>query len=247
MTERERLIELIKQKQDGGSKYGDNILHETKCSNAELADYLLENGVIVPPVKVETTVYYTDSYRHLIKPLEIIGFEVDYTKRICKYYCRGGDYTPAWFKPAEIGKTIFLTREEAEKALVERSKQMIDFTITAIKSIELYDNGMEIVKKNVPDAIKVSASTFRDFCQGKNLDSHPNTISEQTAYLDEYGNVVAGCIWGHKGYNDTEYLINPELYELSHKQKKLIKDEYAQVREPKLVMTLNDVKSVKID
>ena len=122
VTERERLIELIKQKQDGGSKYGDNILHETKCSNAELADYLLENGVIVPPVKVETTVYYTDSYRHLIKPLEIIGFEVDYTKRICKYYCRGGDYTPAWFKPAEIGKTIFLTREEAEKALAERSK-----------------------------------------------------------------------------------------------------------------------------
>ena len=74
----------------------------------------------MPPVKVETTVYYTDSYRHLIKPLEIIGFEVDYTKRICKYYCRGGDYTPAWFKPAEIGKTVFLTREEAEKALEER-------------------------------------------------------------------------------------------------------------------------------
>ena len=45
MTERERLIELIKQKQNGGSKYGDNILHETKCSNAELADFLLENGV----------------------------------------------------------------------------------------------------------------------------------------------------------------------------------------------------------
>ena len=106
---------------------------------------------------------------------------------------------------------------------------------------------MEIVKKNVPDAIKVSASTFRDFCQGKNLDSHPNTISEQTAYLDEYGNVVAGCIWGHKGYNDTEYLINPELYELSQKQKKHIQDEYAQVREPTLVWTLDDVKSVKID
>ena len=123
---------------------------------------------------------------------------------------------------------------------------MIDFTITAIESIEMYNNGMEIVKKNVPDAIKVSASTFRDFCQDKNLDSHPNTISEQTAYLDEYGNVVAGCIWGHKGYNDTEYLINPKLYELSQKQKKLIKDEYAQVREPKLIMTLDDVKSVKI-
>lgn len=122
-----------------------------------------------------------------------------------------------------------------------------DFTITSIESIKMYDNGMEMVKKNIPDAIKVSASTFRDFCQGKNLDSHPNTISEQTAYLDEYGNVVAGCIWGHKGYNDTEYLINPKLYELSQEQKRHIQNEYAQVREPTLVWTLDDVKSVKID
>ena len=123
---------------------------------------------------------------------------------------------------------------------------MIDFTITSIESIKMHDKGMEMVKKNVPDYIKVSASTFRDFCKGKNLDSHPNTISEQTAYLDEYGNVVAGCIWGHKGYNSSKYLINPELYELSQKQKKLIKDEYAQVREPTLVWTLDDVKSVEI-
>lgn len=122
-----------------------------------------------------------------------------------------------------------------------------DFTITSIESIEMYDSGMEIVKKNKPDYIKVSASTFKDFCQDKNLDSHPNTISEQTAYLDEYGNVVAGCIWGHKGYNSSKYLINPELYELSQKQKKHIQDEYAQVREPKLIVTLNDVKSVEID
>ena len=123
---------------------------------------------------------------------------------------------------------------------------MIDFTITSIESIEMYDNGMEIVKKNVTDAIKVSASTFRDFCQDKNLDSHPNTISEQTAYLDEYGNVVAGCIWGHKGYNDTEYYINPKLYKLSQEQKRHIQDEYAQVREPTLVWTLDDVKSMEI-
>ena len=55
--------------------------------------------------------------------------------------------------------------------------------------------------------------------------------------------VVSG---GHKGYDSSKYLINPELYELSQKQKKLIKDEYTQVREPKLIMTLDDVKSVEI-
>ena len=121
MTERERLIELLKKAPYGANaitlsdKHKDSIL-------GEIADYLLENGVVVPPVKVGATVYCTDSSRHLIKPLEIIGFEVDYTKRICKYYCRGGDYTPAWFKPAEMGKTVFLTREEAEKVLVERSE-----------------------------------------------------------------------------------------------------------------------------
>lgn len=125
MTERERLVKLLKNDScespmlcDPNCKYASL----KRCYEERTADYLLENGVIVPPVKVETTVYYTDSYRHLIKPLEIIGFEVDYTKRICKYYCRGGDYTPVWFKPAEMGKTVFLTREEAEKVLVERSE-----------------------------------------------------------------------------------------------------------------------------
>ena len=119
MTERERLIELLMQGDIAASKQGVFNCCMCKREAETIADYLIENGVIVPPVKVGDTVYCTDSYRHLIKPLEIIGFEVDYTKRICKYYCSGGDYTPAWFKPTEIGKTVFLTREEAEKALKE--------------------------------------------------------------------------------------------------------------------------------
>ena len=122
MTEREKLIELLMQGDIAASKQGVFNCCMCKREAEILADYLLENGVIVPPVQVGATVYCTDSYRHLIKPLEIIGFEVDYTKRICKYYCSGGDYTPAWFKPAEMGKTVFLTREEAEKVLVERSE-----------------------------------------------------------------------------------------------------------------------------
>ena len=126
VTERERLVELLKNDNcpssfvcDANCKY----INSENCLAERIADYLLENGVIVPPVKVGATVYCTDSYRHLIKPLEIIGFEVDYTKRICKYYCSGGDYTPAWFKPAEMGKTVFLTREEAEKALKESEQK----------------------------------------------------------------------------------------------------------------------------
>ena len=117
MTERERLIELLMQGDIAASKQGVFNCCMCKREAEILADHLLENGVIVPPVQVGATVYCTDSYRHLIKPLEIFGF--DCTKRICKYYCSSGDYTPAWFNPAEIGKTVFLTREEAEKALKE--------------------------------------------------------------------------------------------------------------------------------
>ena len=117
MTEKDRLIELIVTAENEVFRV---FPYTNSTKRIEMvADYLLENGVIVPPVQVGATVYCTDSYRHLIKPLEIIGFEVDYTKRNCKYYCSGGDYTPAWFKPAEMGKNVFLTREEAEKALKE--------------------------------------------------------------------------------------------------------------------------------
>ena len=46
--------------------------------------------------------------------------------------------------------------------------------------------------------------------------------------------------------SNTKYYINPKLYKLSQEQKRHIQDEYAQVRESKLVMTLDDVKSVEI-
>ena len=123
---------------------------------------------------------------------------------------------------------------------------MIGFTITAIESIEVYDSGMEMVKKNVPDDIKVSHTKFKKFCRNKKLTCHTNTISELSAYFDEYDNVVAYFIWGRKPDNsDAKYYINPKLYELSQEQKRHIQNEYAQVREPTLVWTLDDVKAWK--
>ena len=122
-----------------------------------------------------------------------------------------------------------------------------DFTITSIESIEMYDNGMEMVKKNVPDDIKVSHTQFKRFCRYKNLKCRNNTAGERTVYFDEYDNLVAYFVWGRKPDNsDAEYYINPKLYELSQEQKRHIQNEYAQVREPTLVWTLDDVKSVEI-
>ena len=75
VTERERLIRLIKQKQDGGSKYGDNILHETKCSNAELADYLLANGIHITACATCDYIKYTKEKGMLI---ELMGKPIKY-------------------------------------------------------------------------------------------------------------------------------------------------------------------------
>lgn len=75
MTERERLIELLKQKQDGGSKYGDNILHETKCSNAELADYLLKNGVHITAC---ATCEYIKHLKDEGRIIELMGKPIKY-------------------------------------------------------------------------------------------------------------------------------------------------------------------------
>lgn len=110
MTERERLIELLKQKQDGGAKYGDHITHETKCSNAELADYLLENGVIVLPVKIGDTVYRISEYWH--PPY----FSTDNCFVVKRYI------STSTFKRSDIyPKDLYFTKKEAEKALAERN------------------------------------------------------------------------------------------------------------------------------
>ena len=123
-----------------------------------------------------------------------------------------------------------------------------DFTITSIESIQLYDSGMEVVKKNKPDGIKVSHTKFKRFCRHKNLKCRNNTSGERTVYFDEYDNLVACFVWGRKPDNsDAKYYINPKLYKLSQEQKRHIQDEYAQVKEPELIATLGDVKSIKMN
>ena len=106
MTDRERLIDLIID-----AKRTDP---ETGNFTDYLADYLLEHGVIVPHCKVRQTVWF-------IRNKEIIETCVE--KIILKH---GGLYIKLCCNSMyettcnSIGKTVFLTREEAEKALKER-------------------------------------------------------------------------------------------------------------------------------
>ena len=91
-----------------------------------LADYLIENGVFVPPVKVGQTIYVLWSGGR--KGIGIAEFEVRSinldtpedmeivyrSKKLNATMCR-------YANASDIGKTIFLSREEAERAL-ERKK-----------------------------------------------------------------------------------------------------------------------------
>lgn len=129
-SERERLIKLLQtvpQEIDGS------------IGVAKIADRLLSNGVIVPPCKVGDTVYCLD---------DIVW---DDECRDCEHYLIGGFGDPSecgrtrygnkhpdcikikeeiatqhdiyyYLYAKKFGKTVFLTKEEAEKALKERSE-----------------------------------------------------------------------------------------------------------------------------
>ena len=119
MTERERLIDLIKQKQDGGTKYGDHILHETKCSNAELADFLLENGVISLPCKLYDTVYLIVKGKAEVFEATVRRFSIN---QKCELIIVIEHKEDGWFKTgnykwSSFGKWVFLNKKEAERKL----------------------------------------------------------------------------------------------------------------------------------
>lgn len=122
MTDRDRLIEFITQKQNWGQTYEKSI-YTRNVSNSELADYLLANGVIVPPCKVGDLVYVIRRKEKRNKG----GYwnAICFTKKVMQTAIK--DRTAYIdFKRATktdfslIGNTVFLTREEAEKALEEK-------------------------------------------------------------------------------------------------------------------------------
>lgn len=124
---KERLIELL-----------NGAVDEVKqtCGGANtIADYLLENGVIVPPCKVGDKVYHIR---------ETTCENIDGLYTICEFYRHSGDNLcalpkgkcPNKYRIAECcvsrdnllivtekwGKTVFLTREQAQAKLKEGGK-----------------------------------------------------------------------------------------------------------------------------
>lgn len=103
--EKERLVKLMKEAE---SKFDGTPLDIEEF----VADYLIANGVICPPCKVGDTIYQTDGVR--IYPSTI--HEITYTSSKVIFVTEN-----IVFDEQAINNSIFLTREEAEKAL-ERSK-----------------------------------------------------------------------------------------------------------------------------
>lgn len=126
---RERLIELISQADEeckhtkdckSCSGYGKGSM----CMNYHIADHLIANGVIVPPCKVGDVVYVVKPCFSYIAEYEVRGFHFGEFPTLNGH--KRNPYLIGYFKTSgmlkhifikDIGKSVFLTREEAERAL----------------------------------------------------------------------------------------------------------------------------------
>nr|DAZ40943.1 MAG TPA: hypothetical protein [Caudoviricetes sp.] len=119
-----------------------------------------------------------------------------------------------------------------------------NFTIEKIVSVKAIDTGIGVIQKNIPDAIEVSHKKYKAFCRNKVLSSELVTFADRVVSRDEYDNAVAIVLVGYDKPNT--YYINPELYKMGQEQRRHIENVCGQVREPRTVLYLNEVKSFEL-
>ena len=111
---RDRLIELLSEAED-----------LPMCLTYEgFADYLLENGVVCPPCKVGDKVYEVIPKGDCIRSLNVVGFHLGRFPDLRghkrkEYLVCYSNYSLIHLDIDKFGKTVFLTREEAEAKLKE--------------------------------------------------------------------------------------------------------------------------------
>lgn len=121
MTELEKLAELIESATYWGADTPEKI-----------AERLIDDGVIAPPRKVGDMVYSLSGegiFRQIVKFIETdkhsqirLRCECDLDCNKCPHMGCWNEYRYRAYGLDDIGKTVFLTREEAEAALAERRK-----------------------------------------------------------------------------------------------------------------------------
>ncbi len=119
---KDRLIKLILNTPVLKFPSGSRAQEKTYQTAQNVADHLIANGVIVPPCKVGQIVYLFYPVRKGI--YEAVVDEICLTRKSNFIVTRDLYFNrrqSIFFE--QIGKTVFLTKEEAEKALAERSKK----------------------------------------------------------------------------------------------------------------------------
>lgn len=110
---RDRLIELINNYPCMST--AEDCFIESISS--DLADYLLANGVIVPPCKVGQKLYTTNITRTYVREWTVTHFET--YKGDTMIYAKMSFHEEPIFlcSNIDIGDDVFFTKEEAERAL----------------------------------------------------------------------------------------------------------------------------------
>ena len=85
----------------------------------DVVDYLLTEGVIVLPCNVGDTVYYPAFGIDRVFSYKVISIKLN-SKGLCVVCENRVSKSQMTHRATQIGKTIFLTKAEAEKALAER-------------------------------------------------------------------------------------------------------------------------------
>lgn len=119
-----------------------------------------------------------------------------------------------------------------------------NFTIEKVVSVKAIDTGICVIQKNIPDAIEVSHKKYKAFCRNKVLSSELVTFADRVVSRDEFGNAVAMVLVGYD--KPDTYYINPELYKMGQEQRQLIENVCGQVREPRTVLFLDEVKGFEL-
>lgn len=115
---RDRLIDLIKDLAEDLVANCDEECDTCKHGDCvgKVVDHLLANGVIVPPVKVGDTVYSIVASK--VHSFVVVSSEMRiFAGGIDDSYNANGELCPIRFCAENIGKTVFLTKEEAEQAI----------------------------------------------------------------------------------------------------------------------------------